>query len=269
MSTELNAIVLERIEVSPGLIILAVAADGWELPEFDAGQFAVLGLPGGAPRRDLAMLEESVPDLTRLIIRAYSIASSSVAKESVKFYLSLVPSGTLTPRLFALQPGSRVWLGGKMSGMFTLDDVPTNNQLVLVGTGTGLAPYMSMLRTQSVCGKRRIAVLHGARNSWELGNRNELGMLAHRCLCFTYSPAITRPGDENEPWAGETGHIQDLWHRRPLIAKWGAQPPPRDSHVFLCGNPAMIEAMLSILVAEGFVEHTKKTPGQIHLERFW
>ena len=62
MSIELNAIVLERIEVSPGLIILRVAPGGWELPEFDAGQFAVLGLPGAAPRCDLAMTEESKPD---------------------------------------------------------------------------------------------------------------------------------------------------------------------------------------------------------------
>lgn len=269
MSTELNAIVLERIEVSPGLVILRVAPDGWQLPEFEAGQFAVLGLPGEAPRCDLAMPEESEPDPTRLIKRAYSIASSSVANEYVEFYLSLVPSGTLTPRLFALQLGSRVWLGGKMSGAFTLDDVPADNQLVLIGTGTGLAPYMSMLRTQSMCGERRIAVLHGARHSWELGYRNELLMLEHRCSCFTYIPVISRPGDEHESWAGQTGHMQDVWQRKPLIAKWGAQPTPRDSHVFLCGNPAMIEAMLSILVAEGFVEHTKRTPGQIHLERFW
>jgi hypothetical protein len=62
MSIELNAIVLERIEVSPGLIILRVVPGGWELPEFDAGQFAVLRLPGAAPRCDLAMTEESKPD---------------------------------------------------------------------------------------------------------------------------------------------------------------------------------------------------------------
>jgi ferredoxin--NADP+ reductase len=92
MSIELNAIVLERIEVSPGLIILRVAPGGWELPEFDAGQFAVLGLPGAAPRCDLAMTEESKPDTTRVIKRGCSIASSSVAKKHVEFYL--VGSGT-------------------------------------------------------------------------------------------------------------------------------------------------------------------------------
>ena len=86
MSAELNAIVLERTEVSPGLIILRVAPEGWQLPEFDAGQFAVLGLPGAAQRCDLAMPEESGPGPTQLIKGAYSIASSSVAKEYVEFY---------------------------------------------------------------------------------------------------------------------------------------------------------------------------------------
>lgn len=100
-------------------------------------------------------------------------------------------------------------------------------------------------------------------------DRNEFVMLTHRFSCFTYIPAISRPGDEHESWAGETGHLQDLWQRKPLIANWGAQPTPSDSHVFLCGNPAVIEAMLSILSAEEFAEHTNKSPGQIHLERFW
>ena len=270
MSVDFNATVLERVEVSPALLILRVAPVGWELPNFEAGQFAVLGLPSRAPRCDLAASEEETPSNTeKLIKRAYSIASSSISKEYVEFYISLVPSGSLTPRLFALEPGDSVWLGRKMAGLFTLDEVPADKQLVLVGTGTGLAPYMSMLRTHSLCGERRIAVLHGARHSWELGYRSELAMLSHRCPTFTYVPAISRPEEENVPWAGETGHIQDVWQRRPLIAHWGNQPTADDSHLFLCGNPGMIEHMLTILTTEGFVEHTKKSPGQIHLERFW
>jgi ferredoxin--NADP+ reductase len=269
MSVDLNAKVLERIEISPGLLILRVTPDGWELPYFEAGQFAVLGLPGSAARCDLAMPESSTPDPDKLIKRAYSIASSSVTKDYVEIYVSLVVSGTLTPRLFALQPGDRVWLGKKISGLFTLDEVPREMQLILISTGTGLAPYMSMLRSHSMCGERRMAVLHGARHSWELGYRSELAMLAHRCPTFTYIPVISRPAEENIPWAGETGHIQDLWQQKPLAAKWGAQPTASDSHVFLCGNPHMIEEMLVILSAEGFVEQTKHVAGQIHLERFW
>lgn len=155
MSPEVNAIVLERIEISPGLIILRIVPDGWELKEFDAGQLAVLALPGQAQRCDSAMPQESEPDPTRISIRA----SSSVEKKYVELYLSLVPSGTLTPRLSGLHPDSRVWLGGKMSGRFTLGDVPTSNQLVMVGTGMGFAPSMSMLHTQCMCGERRKTLL--------------------------------------------------------------------------------------------------------------
>lgn len=269
MQTELNATVLDRVEVSPGLVILRVAPDGWILPDFRAGQFAVVGLPYGAPRCELATAEEAKDHSDKLIKRAYSIASSSIAKEYVEIYISLVPSGALTPRLFALQVGDHIWLGKKMSGVFTLDEVPEGQRLVLIGTGTGLAPYMSMLRTHSMCGQRQIAVLHGARHTWELGYRSELAMLAHQCPTFSYIPAISRPSEENVPWAGDTGRIQEVWRRQPLAARWGAQPSPSDSHIFLCGNPGMIEDMASILIEEGFAEHSKKSPGQIHLERFW
>lgn len=269
MSVALNAHVLQRIEVTPALEIVRVAPDGWRLPDFEAGQFAVMGLPYSAPRCDLALPEQQEPDPRKLIKRAYSIASSSKAKEYLEFYVALVPSGALTPRLFALQPGDRLWLGQKITGMFTLDEVPADKQVVLIGTGTGLAPYMSMLRTDLKCGQRRVAVLHGARHSWELGYRNELAMLAHQCSTFTYVPAISRPKEEHVPWMGETGHIQDVWLRRPVATRWGSQPTPNDTHIFLCGNPDMIEAMLSILAAEGFVEHTKNSSGQVHLERYW
>ena len=269
MSARLNAIILQRIEVSPGLIILRVIPDEWQLPDFEAGQFAVLGLPGNAERCDLATSEEPLRHPAELIKRAYSIASCSCSREYLEFYIALVPSGHLTPRLFALHAGDRVWLSEKIAGLFTLDQVPPGKQLVMVATGTGLAPYMSMLRTQTICGERRIAVLHGARHSWELGYRHELDILTHRCSNFTYVPAISRPADEHIRWHGQTGHIQDVWRSTPLLAKWGAQPTPSDTHIFLCGNPGMIEAMLTILQAEGFVEQTRHVPGQIHLERYW
>ncbi len=175
MANDLNAIVVQNIEVSPGLEILRVVPDGWEFPDFTPGQFAVLGLPGSAPRCRVCDPEDEVRDPQKLIKRAYSIASSSVTKEFLELYIVLVPSGSLTPRLFNLTAGDHVWLSPKFSGLFTLEDVPEDKHIVLVSTGTGLAPYMSMLRTQLVCGgPRRSAVLHGARHSWDLGYRSEL-----------------------------------------------------------------------------------------------
>ena len=82
MDNETNAILAQRIEVSPGLAILRVVPDGWDLPDFTPGQFAVLGLPADAPRCEVCDPEEADSgDSGKLIKRAYSIASSSVAKE--------------------------------------------------------------------------------------------------------------------------------------------------------------------------------------------
>ena len=165
MPNELNARLLQKVEVSPGLAIFRVAPDGWELGDFVPGQFAVLGLTGDAPRCDLASKEGEPATADKMIKRAYSIASSSVAKEYMEFYVVLVESGALTPRLFALEQGDALWLGRKFTGKFTLDRVPEDKHVVFVATGTGLAPYMSMLRTHLVHGSpRRFAVLHGARH---------------------------------------------------------------------------------------------------------
>ena len=89
----LNAIVAQRVEISPGLIVLRVVPDGWELPDFEPGQFAVLGLPGSAERCAVCDAEEQAADPDKLIKRAYSIASSSRSKEFLEFYVALVRSG--------------------------------------------------------------------------------------------------------------------------------------------------------------------------------
>ena len=264
-----EAIVSQRLDVAPDLIILQVAAKGWDLPDFRSGQYAVLGLPGSVPRCPTAD-PEPPQDPNRMIRRAYSIASSSLARHYLEFYVVLVRSGELTPRLFSLRVGDPVWLGRKITGMFTLDQVPAEQNVVLVATGTGLAPYMSMIRTvlTTSC-PRRFAIIHGARHSWDLGYQAELMSLAHVCPQFAYVPIVSRPGDEPIPWRGATGYCQDAWKGRVVGGLWGFHPEPANTHVFLCGNPAMIEQMGGILAAEGFREHSRKSPGQVHVEKYW
>jgi ferredoxin--NADP+ reductase len=267
---ELNAVVTLKTEISPWLMILRVAPDGWPLPAFQPGQFGVIGLPGGAPRCALADPEEPPPDPDKLIRRAYSIASTSLTDEYYDFYVALVSSGALTPRLFAMSMGDRIWLSRKIAGMFTLGEVAEERNIVLIATGTGLAPYMSMLTTHLVCGsRRRFAVLHGARHSWDLGYRSELMTLQHLCPNFSYNPTVSRPAKEPVPWTGSTGYVQDLWRSGVIKKVWGFGPTPDNTDIFLCGSPAMIEDSLAMLGAEGFVEHTRRAPGQIHIERYW
>jgi ferredoxin--NADP+ reductase len=270
MAAELNAIVTDRTEVASGLIILRVAPDGWELPEWSSGQFATLGLPESAPRIMLADPEPPSENPDKLIRRAYSIASAPADRTYLEFYITLVHSGALTPRLFALKPGDRVMLGKKITGMFTLADVPAGNHLVLVGTGTGLAPYMSMLRDELQCRPaQHTAVLLGARHSWDLGYRGELIAMQRFCPTFHYIPVISRPQEELIPWSGQTGYVQDLWEKGVVAQALGGTPSPENTHVLLCGNPGMIEGMLERLGAEGFTEHTRQQAGQIHVEKYW
>lgn len=265
-----NARVAQRVDVASGLMILRVQPEGWPLPPFKAGQYTVLGLPASAPRAPLTDEEPPAADPSKLVRRAYSIASSSEEGDYLEFYITLVRSGGLTPRLFALNPGDPLWLSPKMVGMFTLDQIPPNQKIALIATGTGLAPYMSMLRTHlATIGEGRLAVIHGARHSWDLGYRAELQTMKRLCPRFSYVPILSSAEEEPVTWKGRTGYINHFWSGPELPQELGFTPDPADTHIFLCGNPQMIEGMMGNLTASGFVEQTHKVPGNIHLERFW
>jgi len=267
---QLNAQVTRRIDVAPGLMILGVSSKGGDLVRFLPGQFAVLGLPAAAARCELSDPEEELLRPSALIRRSYSIASSARESRELEFYVTLVRSGTLTPRLFALQAGDRLWLGPKVSGLFTLQQVPPDADLVLVATGTGLAPYMSMLRTYlAEDRRRRVAVIHGARHSWDLGYRAELVTLQRRHAHFSYLPVISRAGEEPEPWGGLIGRVQDVWWQGHLAGLWGGAPTAADTHVLLAGNPDMVDDMLGLLAGQGFRRHTRHQSGTVHTEKYW
>lgn len=270
MALEFNAVVSQRMDVAPGLMVLQIAPDAGAVPGFQPGQFAVIGLPWSAPRTPLSDPEPPREGPDKMIKRAYSIASPSLPGHHLELFITLVRSGELTPRLFALQAGSRLWLGPKITGLFTLNDVPPGKNLVMVATGTGLAPYMSMLRTRLASGGgRRVAVLVGARHSWDIGYQAELHTMQRLVPEFTFVPVVSRPAEEPTPWGGAVGHVQALWQDGALEKAWGARPTPEDTHVFLCGNPAMIEGMETLLAGEGYRPHEKGLPGQIHVEKYW
>jgi len=209
----------------------------------------------------------SEPD--KMIRRAYSIASSSVERRHLEFYLTLVTAGQLSPRLFALRHGSRLFLGPKATGLFTLDRVPSDKAVLLVATGTGLAPYVSMLRTMLIHDTtRRFVVLHGARCSWDLGYRAELESLARLRPNFIYIPSITRP-EQDPHFRGQTGRIQKLMETGVVESLAGLRLDPGLMDVFLCGNPEMIQQVKAMLEAKGFTRDQGKQPGTLHVEEYW
>ena len=162
-----NATVIQRAELNPDLIIVRVRPDG-PLFDFKAGQYTVLGLPGSSLRAAFSDPETEPSPPERLIRRAYSISSSSRQNEYIEFFISLVRSGQLTPRLFVLEEGDRIWMGSKAVGRFTLSEVDGSHDLLLISTGTGLAPYISMIRSAHRCGVLPIIIAPSG-NSKERG----------------------------------------------------------------------------------------------------
>lgn len=268
--TERNAIVTQRHDLGKGVWVIYVSPDGWELPWFEAGQYATLGLPGTAPRWSGADPEPPLDHPEKLIKRAYSIASSPLERDHLEFYLVLINDGALSPRLYNLQPGDRVWLSQKIIGAFTMAGAPPDANLVFVATGTGIAPFVSMLRTAlRPDTARKVALFHGVRASQDLGYMKEMLALERVSANFTYIPVVSRSQGEIVPWKGSTGYVQQVWESGELVKRWGFQPTPQNTHVFLCGSPGMIESMVTVLTREGFAEHSRARPGQIHLERYW
>lgn len=265
----LNSVVSNIIQASPTMRIMRVKPDSWELPSFTAGQFISLGLPATAPRSADSTEEDIVYKPNKMIRRLYSIASSSVSKEYIEFYITLVRSGALTPRIFNLNIGDRIELGKRTSGIFTLEEVPEGKNVILIATGTGIAPYISMIRSNALQKRLgKIAVIQGAANSWDLGYSSELLLIESLSDKFTYIPTILMPDKEPGGWHGDTRLIQDIWEDGAIEERWEFSPSPEDTHIFLCGNPTMTDDMSQRLVKSGFVEHSRKTPGQVHIENW-
>lgn len=272
MNPELNATMTARSDLHHGLLILRVRPDA-PPPPFKAGQYAVLGLPAAAPRTPLADPDPPAPEGAaaapdKLIKRAYSISSSSRQGEYLEFFVALVRSGSLTPRLFALKEGDRLWLGPKIVGMFTLEEAPKASDVLLIATGTGLAPYISMLRSGYDFAARRTVVIHAARNSWDLGYRQELEALAARWPTFHYLTIISDPHREPS-WTGPVGLVYEFFNNGTVERLFGRAVAPENTAAFLCGNPLMIGGMLEMLQGRGFRKHSRREPGQIFVEEFW
>lgn len=268
MKKEYNSIITQIVQVSPIMKIIRVKPDGWDLPEFTAGQFVALGLNEDVPRCAEATDEFKAPKPGKMIRRAYSIASSS-SQDFVEFYITLVHSGSLTPRIFSLNIGDKIYMAPKPTGMFTLDMVNEEKNIILVATGTGVAPYMSMLRSNALKRKGNLMVIQGASNSWDLGYSSELQLLTTMFENFEYYPTITEPEKEPAGWSGDTRWIEEIWKDDVVTKTFGFEPTPENTHVFLCGNPNMIKSMAEILESEGFKKHKTKEPGQIHIEEFF
>ncbi|HTS06086.1 MAG TPA: ferredoxin--NADP reductase [Candidatus Eisenbacteria bacterium] len=242
-----RAKITERVDFAADLWVLRVRAGG----EFDfvPGQFASLGLEIDGKR----------------IERPYSITSTPSDNE-VEFFLELVPHGALTPHLHRLQVGDELLMRKVAKGKFSLNTSNGKINHLLVSTVTGVAPFISYVRT--LCkewkegrfdGSQNLYLLSGASRPWELGYQDELAHLESELPWFKYIPTVSRPWDHAE-WRGETGRIEDIL--RKYADHWELKP--NDTAAYLCGHPEMVDNSKAILKRRGFVEK-----GVVKEEVYW
>lgn len=237
--------VVERREWAPDLITLRL---GLRLSKFTPGQFVNLGLDLDGER----------------VRRSYSLANASGS--AVEVLLSRVAGGALTPSLFERSVGDGVWVDDRALGFFTLEQLPPASDLWLLATGTGLGPYLSILRTGQLWERfDHVVVLHGVSRVRHLAHADELMRMA-RAANLTYVPAVTR---EPPPRHGLSGRITALMQSGDLESHVGLQLSPTRTHVMLCGNPAMITDARALLHDRGLERHTKRKPGHVSFESYW
>ncbi len=225
--------ILDRRDITEDLFILKV--DPGAPFSFLAGQYATLGVE----------LED------KRLERAYSICSSPY-ESALEFFVERVPEGKLSPLLHALHAGTPLLLRRFAKGRFTLDLRSGRKNHLLLATVTGIAPYVSYVRTiyqdwknggTPMPGEHRFFCLQGSSLAHEFGYREELEKIAAEVPWFTYVPTISRPWD-NPGWGGEVGRVDDLI--RKYIDVWKLRP--EDTTAYLCGHPGMVETGRDILL---------------------
>lgn len=224
---------------------------------FRSGEFVMLGLPGEGGGKP--------------ILRAYSIASPHW-DEQLEFLSIKVPDGPLTSRLQKIQPGDTVLMGKKPTGTLVLDALTGGERLWLIGTGTGLAPWISVARDPDTYSRfKHVVVCHTVRNVADLTYRDFFTAGIHddpligdeAKAQLTYYPTVTREAFETP------GRITDRIKSGALFADLGLPEgfsPERD-RVMLCGSMAMIKETAELLETFGLKEGSNAEPGDYVLER--
>lgn len=205
------------------------------------------------------------------LLRAYSVASANY-EENLEFLSIKVPDGPLTSRLQHLKPGDTVLVGRKPTGTLVIDDLTPAPHLYLFGTGTGLAPFMSIVRDPETYERfEKIVLVHGVREVSELAYADYLQtdlpdndffgeMVRERLI---YYPTVTR-----EPFRNR-GRITELIERDKLTDDIGLPPlSPANDRAMLCGSPAMLADTRALLDVRGFkISPSIGVPGDYLIER--
>jgi ferredoxin--NADP+ reductase len=248
MSDWLQATVVENKQWNDRLHSLRLET---EFPEFKAGQFTRLALEVDG----------------ELVSRPFSLVNAP-DQRPLDFYFIEVPGGQLSTRLAQLKHGDEILVAPKASGLLTLDQLPQAKHLYLLATGTGVGPFMSIIKTNLAWELfDKVVLVHAVRYQSELTYQETIAEVqAEHPDDFVYVPMVSRePCDfalaGRIPQAIEDGRLEH-WT--------GTEISVEQSQVMLCGNPAMIQDTMDLLVSQrGMKKHSRREPGHISIEKYW
>jgi len=182
----------------------------------------------------------------------------------LEFYGIVVPGGPLSPRLQRLRAGDRLLVASNPAGFLVLSEVPDARTLWLVSTGTGIAPFLSLLRTEAPWKRfRNVVLVHAVRRAAELVYQDVIGKISkeHGLRSVTFVSRETLAGSlaGRIPSALSDGRLE----------KAAGLALDHDAHVMLCGNPDMLKDAQAALAERGLRKHRRRNPGHITVESFW
>ena len=222
-----------------------------EIEPFIAGQFTKLGLEVAGER----------------IARPYSLVNSP-EEPWLEFYSISIPSGSLSDRLMHLQPGDTVWVQQQAAGFLTLQETRPGKHLWLLATGTGIGPFLSLLKTEEPWQKfDKVILVHAVRYARELTYQHLVqSWQQNKSKQFCYVPVISR-----ESWGDAlTGRIPQAIVDHRLEARAGIDFNAQDSQVMLCGNPDMLtDTIKAFTEQKGLKRNRRRDPGNILTENYW
>lgn len=229
------------------LYSILVAAD---IAPFEAGQFTKIGLPVGG----------------EVVGRPYSLVNAP-DERPLEFYFITVDGGPLTPQLVALKPGDAIQVAPRAAGFLALSEVPEAKHLWLMATGTGVGPFLSILKAAAPWQRfEKVVLVQAVRTLAELTYQETVRTVAaQRASQFVYIPYVSR---EDVDFALRARIPETLADGR-LEGRAGLVLTPADSQIMLCGNPEMVKDTTGALIARGFKKHRRRDPGHITVEAYW
>lgn len=220
-----------------------------DIATFEAGQFIKIGLSING----------------EIVGRAYSLVNAPDEKP-LEFYFIKVDDGPLTPRLIELKPGDAIQVAPRPSGFLVLSEVPQAKVLWLIATGTGIGPFLSILKTAAPWQRfEKIVLVQAVRTLTELTYQEAIQrLLSEHPAQLTYIPFISREKTSFAMQGRVTNAIADGRLEEKANIKIDT-----DSQIMLCGNPDMVRDTIEILSTRGLKKHRRRDPGNITVEAYW